>query len=220
MRGGMIKDVAPGDIERLSFAMIEEEFFDQTGRRPESFDRPTFRIIRRVIHASGDFSFARTLVFHDRAIGAGIATIRQGRAIAIDVSMGAAGINRGLVEGFGGRVVCRIGDPGIAEEARLGGQTRSETALRRAMADDPGIIAVGNAPTALLTAMEMIERGELNPDLVIGVPVGFVNAAEAKALLSQRDYPFITNTGRTGGSPVAVAIINALLRLAATNEES
>ncbi len=219
MRGGMIKDVAPEDIERLSFAMIEEEFFDQTGRRPESFDRSTFQIIRRVIHASGDFSFARSLVFHDRAIRAGIEAIRQGRAIAIDVTMGAAGVNRSLVERFDGRVICRIGDPGIAEEARLNGQTRSETALRRAMADDPGIIAVGNAPTALLTAMEMIERGELTPELVIGVPVGFVNAAEAKALLSQRDYPFITNTGRTGGSPVAVAIVNALLRLAAAGEE-
>ncbi len=220
MRGGMIRDVAPEDIERLSFAMIEEEFFDQTGLRPESFDRHTFRVIRRVIHASGDFSFARSLVFHERAIPAGIAAIRQGRAIVIDVSMGAAGINRGLVERFGGRVICRIGDPGIGEEARRNGKTRSETALRRAMADDPGIIAVGNAPTALLTVMEMVERRQFRPELVVGVPVGFVNAAEAKALLRQQDYPFITNTGRTGGSPIAVAIVNALLHIASISEEN
>lgn len=220
MRGGMIRDVAPEDIERLSFAMIEEEFFDQTGLHPESFDPRTFRVIRRVIHASGDFSFARSLVFHERAIAAGIAAIRQGRAIVIDVSMGAAGINRGLVERFGGRVICRIGDQGVAEEARRNGQTRSETALRRAMADDPGIIAVGNAPTALLTVMEMVERHQLRPELVVGVPVGFVNAAEAKALLRQQDYPFITNTGRTGGSSIAVAIVNALLHSAAISEEN
>jgi precorrin-8X/cobalt-precorrin-8 methylmutase len=220
MRGDMIKDVAPEDIEDLSFALIEEEFFEQTGLRPESFDRRIFQVIRRVIHASGDFSFARTLVFHDQAISAGIAAIRQGRAIAIDVSMGAAGVNRSLVERFGSRVICRIGDPGIAEEARLSGRTRSETALRRTMPDDPGIIAVGNAPTALLSAMQMIECRELRPALVIGVPVGFVNAAESKALLSRHSYPFITVTGRKGGSPVAVAIINALLRLATTSEEN
>lgn len=214
MIGGTVKTIAPEDIETRSFALIEREFFAQTDIRPETIERQRFRIIRRVIHATGDFSFAHTLVFHDRAIDAGLSAIREGRAIAIDVTMGAAGINRSLLKTFGGEVLCRINDPGIFELARRTGKTRSETALRQTIADNPGIIAIGNAPTALLATMDMIERQELEPALVIGVPVGFVNAVESKELLIQQGYPFIANQGRKGGSPVAVAIVNALLRLA------
>ena len=94
------------------------------------------------------------------------------------------------------------------------GLTRSETALALAGGDNVGIVAIGNAPTALLAVMELIQAGRINPDLIVGVPVGFVNAAESKELLFQKDYPFITALGRKGGSPVAVAIVNALLRLA------
>ncbi|BDD87159.1 precorrin-8X methylmutase [Desulfofustis limnaeus] len=218
MYGEPIQDVAPDQIERLSFTLIEREFQTETGIDPASIEPSRFRIIQRVIHATGDFSFARSLVFHERAIEAGIESIRQGRPIVIDVTMGAAGISRSLLSAFGGSVICRINDAEIIDEARRHGRTRSDTALRRAAADDPGIIAVGNAPTALLAVMEMIASGEMTPKLVIGVPVGFVNASESKEILMRQRYPFIANHGRKGGSPVAVATINALLRLAHEQE--
>jgi len=139
--------------------------------------------------------------------------IRQGRDIYIDVRMGAAGISSAILKRYGGSVVCHVNDQEIAEKARLSGKTRTETALEKAVSINPGIIAVGNAPTALLAAMQMIETGRLTPALVIGVPVGFVNAQESKELLMQTTSPFVSNQGRKGGSPVAVAIVNALLRL-------
>jgi precorrin-8X/cobalt-precorrin-8 methylmutase len=210
----VLKGIAPEDIERLSFSIIEEEFKDRTGLSPAEIESDRFAITRRVIHATGDFSFAGSLAFHAEAITAGIASIRAGKDIFIDVGMGAAGINRRLQSGFGGSVICSINDPGIAERAKEEGKTRTETALRAICDRKPGIIAVGNAPTALICAMELIEEHVLKPELVIGVPVGFVNASESKDLLASKGYPYITNIGRKGGSAVAVAIINALLKLA------
>lgn len=206
--------IAPDEIEGRSFAIIEDEFYEQTSVHPQSLDSDMFQIIRRVIHATGDFSFAASLVFQPDSIRAGVCSIQNGRDIFIDVGMGASGINRALLKSFGGSVRCHINDPGVSESARKAGRTRTETAVRSIIDGNVGIIAVGNAPTALMATMEMIEKNEINPDLVIGVPVGFVNASEAKELLAQKDYPFITNNGRKGGSPVAVAIVNALLRLA------
>lgn len=210
----MLKKVAPAEIESLSFAMIEEEFFAQTGLNPKEIAPARFQVMRRVIHATGDFSFAKSLVFSPGCIEAGLDAIRNGRDIYIDVTMGASGISRSMLEHFGGTVRCHINDPDIAERARTGGKTRSETALEKAAASDIGIVAVGNAPTALVAAMKMVETGGLNPNLIVGVPVGFVNAAESKEILSEKSYPFITNIGRKGGTPAAVAIINALLRIA------
>jgi precorrin-8X/cobalt-precorrin-8 methylmutase len=111
-------------------------------------------------------------------------------------------------------VKCYINDADIAERARNEGKTRTETALEKLSGSDTGIIAVGNAPTALIAAMTLIKEGEINPAVVVGVPVGFVNAVEAKEILTNQGYPFITNKGRKGGTPVAVAIVNALLKLA------
>lgn len=209
-----LKKVAPTEIENRSFEIIEEEFLEQTGMTPDELGTEQFQITRRVIHATGDFSFAHSLIFNHGCINAGIDAIRQGRDISIDVTMGAAGISRALLEKFGGSIRCHINDPDIGERARLLGKTRSETALEQLASADVGIIAVGNAPTALVGAMDMIKNGLINPALVIGVPVGFVNAAESKELLVEQSYPFITNKGRKGGTPVAVSIINALLRLA------
>ena len=219
MIGGTIKPIAPQDIERTSFSMIESEFAEQTGINPESIEKKAFSIIRRVIHATGDFSFAQSLVFHEHAITEALVAIRQGRSIAIDVTMGAAGINRRLLSSFGGAVRCDMSDPEIVGAAQRSGRTRTETALRRVLAEHPGIAVVGNAPTALLATIEMIAEGASRPAVVIGVPVGFVNAAESKALLMTQDYPFIANHGRKGGSAVAVAIVNALLHLAVEKEE-
>ncbi len=209
-----IKPIAPAEIENQSFAIIEHEFMAQTGLDPQQIDDKRFQVIRRVIHATGDFGFASTLKFHHQSIEAAIAAIQGGRDIYIDVTMGASGISSSLLGTFGGKVLCHINDDDVAERARKGGKTRSETALEKLSSTHTGIIAVGNAPTALVAAMEMIEAGRIDPALLIGVPVGFVNAEESKQILSTKTYPFITNIGRKGGTPVAVAIVNALLRIA------
>lgn len=209
-----IKRVAPSEIEARSFDIITQEFSDRTGVDPAEIDPDRFQVIRRVIHATGDFDFARSLLFHEESIRSGINSIRSGRDICIDVSMGAAGINQSLLKSFGGSVLCYINDPEVTEKARKNNKTRTETAVEKLAGQEVGIVAVGNAPTALVATMDMIKAGKLAPDLVIGVPVGFVNAEESKDILADKNYPFITNRGRKGGTPVAVAILNALLRLA------
>ena len=202
----------PAAIEAASFAMIEREFFAQTGRKVTDFPADQFKVIQRVIHATGDFSFAHTLVFHPEAIAAARAALDAGKDIWTDVGMAATGISRAHLERFGGRVVCRVADQEIARQAAATGATRSETAIRQAFAEDAGIIAIGNAPTALIAAIDQA-RNATAPPLIIGVPVGFVNAVESKDWLRRQDFPYITALGRKGGSPVAAAIVNALLRL-------
>ena len=171
-------------------------------------------MVRRTIHATGDFSFAENLRFHPQAVDAGLAAIRAGKNILVDVNMAASGISANLLARFGGRVICRVAEPETAALAQASGSTRSDAAIARSAGENIGIVAVGNAPTALLKAMALSSQGVFVPALVIGVPVGFVNAAESKALLAEQRYPFITALGRKGGTPVAVAAINALLRLA------
>ncbi len=212
----MLTKIDPTMIEKRSFEIIKDEFFEQTSLDPEEISPDHFSIIQRVIHATADFSFADTLFFHQDAVASGLRSLRGGRDIYIDVTMGASGINKRTLSSFGGSVICRINDPEIAAEAAKKGKTKTETALRKSCQDhNVGIIAVGNAPTALIAAMDMIENRVIHPDLVIGVPVGFVNAAESKELLREKPYPFITALGRKGGTPVAVSILNALLKLAA-----
>ena len=202
-----LQPIAPQDIETESFRIIEREL-GPTGFTPEEF-----AVVRRCIHATGDFSFAENMRFHPQAISAGLAAIRAGKNILVDVNMAASGISSGLLTGFGGRVICRVAEPETAAMAKANGTTRSDAAMSRSVADNIGIVAVGNAPTALLKVMELIDQGLFAPDLIIGVPVGFVNASESKEILVQQSYPFITALGRKGGTPVAVAAVNALLRL-------
>lgn len=211
-----ILQIKPAAIEEKSFAIIEDEFFRQTGRRPDDFAPGQFAVIQRVIHATGDFSFADLLLFHPDAITAALATLQAGRSIAADVNMLAAGINKTTLSGWGGEVLCKLSDPEIAPLAAQAGTTRSEMAIEAALEAKPGIIAIGNAPTALLKVMERLEEEPTDqpPDLIVGVPVGFVNAAESKEILAGKEYPFITCRGRKGGSPVAAAIVNALMKLA------
>lgn len=213
-----LQQIGPYQIERQSFRIIEDEFFEQTGKTKNEYLPEVFSIIRRVIHATGDFSFAGNLAFHPDAVRSGVAAIRAGKNIQIDVSMGASGISRNLLQRFGGKVICRIADDEIVRIAKEKGLTRSEVAIEQAVQENIGIVAVGNAPTALLAAMRLVEEGRFTPDLIIGAPVGFVNAKESKDLLFQKKYPFITALGRKGGSPVAAAIVNALLRLAQDEE--
>ncbi len=209
-----ITKIAPLEIERESFRIIEEEFAEQTGLKQEDFDPSRFAVIQRVIHATGDFSFAHLIRFHPEAVEAGLAAVRSGKNILTDVNMAAAGISRSFLEPYGGSVICKVADPEIEDIAKKQGRTRSQTAIEVGMQENVGIVAIGNAPTALITVMILIEEGRIKPDLVIGVPVGFVNASESKEILAEKDYPYIYCDGRKGGTPVSVAIINALLRLA------
>lgn len=209
MSSTKIQSIGPLEIEAESFRIIEAEL------GPTAFSPEQFAVVRRCIHATGDFSFAETLRFHPQAMEAGRRAICAGKNILVDVNMAASGISNQLLARFGGRVICRIAAAEAAEWASTGRMTRSEAAVELAAKENIGIAVAGNAPTALLKIMELIERGTFAPDLVIGVPVGFVNAAESKEILASKPYPFITALGRKGGTPAAVATVNALLRLAA-----
>jgi precorrin-8X/cobalt-precorrin-8 methylmutase len=156
------------------------------------------------------------MVFHPRAVEAGLAALRRGASVVADVQMIQAGISAAYLAELGGRLHCYMADPDVAERARAEGTTRAIQCMRKAAREAPGAVyAIGNAPTALLELVRLVEDGEADPALIIGVPVGFVSAAESKARLREQGLaPYITNRGRKGGTPVAVAITNALLRLA------
>lgn len=207
--GVELRQIAPADIEAESFRIIESEI------GPNDFDADTFKVVQRVIHATGDFTFAENMRFTPGAIERGIAAVRQGKDILTDVTMVASGISKKILGNFGGKVICRVGDPEIAEKAKQGNRTRSEMAISMCLDESVGIVAIGNAPTALLEAIRTLKtrNGSVMP-LVVGVPVGFVNAAESKEMLVEENNCFITSLGRKGGSPVAAAIVNAILRLA------
>jgi precorrin-8X/cobalt-precorrin-8 methylmutase len=197
--------VQPQEIEGKSFEMITEEL----GEHP--FTEEQYPVVQRVIHASADFELGRSMVFHPDAIEAGIRAIREGRKIVADVQMVQVGISKPRIEKFGGSVHVYISDPDVMEEAKRLNTTRAIIATRKAVREaDGGIFAIGNAPTALLELIRLVKEGEARPGLIIGVPVGFVSAAESKEELAKLDIPFITNIGRKGGSPVAVAAVNAL----------
>jgi precorrin-8X/cobalt-precorrin-8 methylmutase len=197
--------VQPQEIEGKSFEMITEEL----GEHP--FTEEQYPVVQRVIHASADFELGRSMVFHPDAIEAGIRAIREGRKIVADVQMVQVGISKPRIEKFGGSVHVYISDPDVMEEAKRLNTTRAIIATRKAVREaDGGIFAIGNAPTALLELIRLVKEGEARPGLIVGVPVGFVSAAESKEELAKLDIPFITNIGRKGGSPVAVAAVNAL----------
>jgi precorrin-8X/cobalt-precorrin-8 methylmutase len=204
--------VQPQEIEAKSFEMITEEL------GPHPFSDEQYPVVQRVIHASADFGLGRSLVFHRDAITAGIAAIRAGKNVYADVQMIQAGISKPRIEKFGGDVRVYISDADVIADAKKAGITRAIMATRKAVAEQPdGIFVIGNAPTALLELIRLIKRGEARPSLIIGMPVGFVSAAESKdelAKLLDGDVPFITNIGRKGGTPVSVAAVNALSLLA------
>ncbi len=208
-----ITKIAPAKIEGASFKMIENEFLEQTGQTISSYDPSQFAVLRRAIHATGDFSFADNIRFSTGSVEAGIAAIQAGKNILTDVNMAAAGISKNILSAFGGKVICKVAETDIATLAKERQKTRSQTAIEEGLLQNVGIVAIGNAPTALLSVMELIKNGTAKPDLVVGVPVGFVNAPESKEILSEQNYPFITCLGRKGGTTVSVAIVNALLRL-------
>ncbi len=203
--------LSPQEIEAESFRIIREEF----SRRGYRFPADILPLIMRVVHATGDFDLAQDLVFHPRAVEAGVAALLSGARLVTDVRMVAAGINRSLTERFGNEIVCHLGDQDVIQKARESGLTRTYLAICKGlMADGEKVLVIGNAPTALLAVLEHLEKGQPPPALIVGVPVGFVGAAEYKERLLAYEVPYITLRGPRGGSPVAVALVNALLRLA------
>ena len=205
----------PADIERTSLAIITEEL-NQMGL---VFPENTAPVVKRVIHTTADFDYARNLHFTPGAVAAGIAALRSGTPIVTDTTMALAGISKPGLAKLGTTALCYVADPEVAAAAKQQDTTRAVAAVHKAAAAYPGaILAVGNAPTALLTIADQIEAG-LRPALVIGVPVGFVNVVESKerlfAVCQERRVPAIVAMGRKGGSTVAAAICNALVYSAA-----
>jgi len=201
--------MTPDQIEAESFRIIERE----AGRH--DFPPDEWTIVRRMIHTSADFDYLRTVRIHPGAVAAGVAAIRAGRPVVTDTRMACMGVRSRDLERFGGRVLCRMDDPATHAAAKAAGATRAAVAVEAAADEmEGGIYAVGNAPTALLKLIELVQAGRARPALVVGLPVGFVNAAESKAALAELDHPHITNHGRKGGSNVAAAVVNALILLA------
>ena len=201
----------PADIERTSISIITREL-DELGLTPPP---ETAAVVKRVIHTTADFDYARNLRFTPGAVAAGMAAVRSGVTIITDTNMALAGITKPGLARLGGQALCFMADPAVAAAAKQAGTTRAVAAMHRAAREHPGaILAVGNAPTALLTIAEEIEAG-LRPALVIGVPVGFVNVVESKerlfAVCESHGVPAIVAMGRKGGSNVAAAICNAML---------
>ena len=205
----------PADIERTSISIITREL-DELGLTPPP---ETAAVVKRVIHTTADFDYAKNLRFTPGAVQAAVRALQTGAVIVTDTNMALAGISRPGLAKLGCEAVCYMADPAVAEAAKQAGTTRAVAAVHRAAREHPGaILAVGNAPTALLTIAEEIEAG-LRPALVIGVPVGFVNVVESKetlfAVCEQHGVPAIVAMGRKGGSNVAAAICNALVYSAA-----
>ena len=205
----------PADIERTSISIITREL-DELGLTPPP---ETAAVVKRVIHTTADFDYAKNLRFTPGAVQAAVRALQRGAVIVTDTNMALAGISRPGLAKLGCEAVCYMADPAVAEAAKQAGTTRAVAAMHRAAREHPGaILAVGNAPTALLTIAEEIEAG-LRPALVIGVPVGFVNVVESKerlfAVCEKHGVPAIAPMGRKGGSNVAAAICNALIYSAA-----
>ena len=208
----MIEYVKPDEIEQRSFEIITSEL-------PHAIDPALAPVILRVIHTTADLEYADTLAFSEGAAQAAVAALRRGTPIVSDTNMVKAGVDKKRLHAFGSEIFCFMGDADVAEKAKQEGSTRARAAMEKAAGlGRPLIFAIGNAPTALIRICELKEAGECEPDLVIGVPVGFVNVVEAKEMLMRSGIPYITARGRKGGSNVAAAICNALLRMSATEQ--
>ena len=197
-------------IEDESMQIIENEIGSH------SYNEQEWPIVRRIIHSTADFDFARDnkIIFHKNAIQSGLDALKNGCSVIVDVNGIVGLMNKQNPKDFGNNVICNISEPSLIESAKKENKTRAQMSMRIAKEDmNGGIVVIGNAPTALLEVMEMVGEGITKPALVIGIPVGFVSAVESKEELAKMDIPFITNQGRKGGSPCASAIVNALYKL-------
>ena len=204
----------PMDIERRSFEIIAQELGDR------KIDPEYDLLVRRVIHTTADFDYYDNLAFSEHAMRRLLAALKRGADIVTDTTMAMAGINKRALARFGGQVHCFIADADVAEAAKARGVTRSLVSMEKAASlEKPLVFAIGNAPTALFSSCELVQAGRLSPEIVIGVPVGFVNVVEAKEALMRLPVPYIVARGRKGGSNVAAAIVNAALYQLAEREE-
>lgn len=198
--------ILPADIEKRSFELLSKEL------KNKNLPAENEAVIKRVIHTTADFDYEDNLYFSPQAVAIGLKALRQGASIVTDTKMGQAGINKKALARFGGNVFCFMSDEDVAEEAQKRGVTRAFVSMEKAAKlQQPLIFAIGNAPTALIGLAELIEANQIQPELIIAVPVGFVNVVAAKELIMQTNMPNITARGRKGGSNVAAAICNALL---------
>ena len=205
----------PADIEKRSMELISREMKTV----PPKYHAP---VIRRVIHTTADFEYEQTLVFSGNAVTSALTALCAARSsaesdilssvtIVTDTNMALSGINKGALSRLNCRAVCYMADPAVAEDAERRGVTRAAVSMEKAAElKGPLIFAIGNAPTALLRLKELIDADAVRPELVVGVPVGFVNVVESKELIMESDVPYIVARGRKGGSTVAAAICNAL----------
>ena len=201
-----LQNVLPNDIEKRSMEIIAEELGEV------KLDEEKLSIIKRVIHTSADFDYVRTLHFSEYAVQKAVEALKNGATIVTDTNMAKAGINKAGMDKLGCKAVCYMADPDVAAQAKIEGSTRAAACMEKAcLIEGPVIIAIGNAPTALVRLDELIKEGKIKPELVIGVPVGFVNVVEAKEIIMQAGIPYIVARGRKGGSNVAAAICNALI---------
>ena len=201
-------------IEDESMEIIEREVGSH------EYNNMEWPIVRRIIHATADFDFAgkNKIVFHKDAITSGTSALKNGCSIIVDVNGVIGGLNKQNPKDFENNIICNISDPGLAERAKQENKTRAQMSMRVAASEiNGGVVVIGNAPTALLEIIKMIREGVTKPALVIGIPVGFVSAAESKEEVQTVDVPFITNTGRKGGSSCAASIVNALFKLLREN---
>lgn len=202
-----LENVLPMEIEARSFEIIAQELNREL---PKEYAP----IIKRVIHTTADFDYADTLVFSEGALKAASDAILRGADIVTDTQMARSGINKKVLAKFGGEVYNFMMDEDVAAMAKEKGCTRAAACMDKAAGlKGPLIFAIGNAPTALVRLYELIQEGKIAPELIIGVPVGFVNVVQSKELILETQVPSIVARGRKGGSNVAAAICNAILYL-------
>ena len=200
-----LEQVEPAEIESRSMEIIESEL-------PHEIDPKLAPIIKRAVHTAADFDYVDNLCFSEDVVDKALEAIKNGACIVTDTNMAKAGINEAELKKHGGEVFCFMSDDDVRDIAKKNGSTRARASMDKAASlDKPLIFAIGNAPTALIRLYELIQEGKLNPELIIGVPVGFVNVVQSKELIMQCDVPYIVARGRKGGSNVAAAISNAVL---------
>lgn len=201
-----LENIRPMDIETRSFEIITREL----GERRLDADKEL--IIKRCIHTSADFDYADNLCFSEGVVARALEAIKNGACIITDTQMAKAGINKRALARYGGEVFCFMSDEDVAHKAKEQGTTRAHVCMDKAMElNRPLIFAIGNAPTALVRLYELIREERLKPELIIGVPVGFVNVVQSKELIMETDVPYIVARGRKGGSNIAACIVNAML---------
>ncbi len=200
----------PEEIEKRSFAIIDAE-----APEPRPFEGKEWLVVRRMIHTTADFELLSLVRFHPDAVGKGMEALKRGCLIVTDTNMARMGVSSMRVERLGCRVECYMGDPEVREKALRGKTTRALAAVDSVVHKlDGAIYVVGNAPTALLRLLEWVGERKCKPALIVGMPVGFVNAVESKELLmEQGDIPYITIAGRKGGSALAASVINQLAEI-------